>query len=197
MDPSTTTNDSLPYIEAVHEDYEEYGLALIEEEMQQTQPRVLRKLPDIRFRTPMMKAEYEARVVDGQYVKREDNSYHPLKIARPNSLDEWRSVAIPQAKAQFEAERLRGLLLDAEKDDAVAHWQTYNSQILAPLHAQVTATLASQREAVEDVNFQRQQLQQQQWAPELEQLNTDYQQMLYRRNQLEHANEGLRRESRQ
>ncbi len=189
--------DSLPYVEAVHEDYEEYALSLIEEEMKQFPPRSLKKIDAIRFRTPMMKAEYLERIADGEFKPREERSYQPLKIARPSTLDEWREVALPQAKARFEAERIRGLILDAEKEEAVENWKAYNAQILENLRAQWSQALAEQKEAVEEINFQRQQAQQQQYWPEIDQLNTDYQQMLYRRNQLEHAVEGLRREAAQ
>lgn len=186
-------NDSLPYIEAVHEDYEEYALALIEEEMKQLQPRPMNRLKDIQFRTEMMKTEYQARVVNGQFQPREEISYHPPKIARPNNLEEWRTIAIPQAKSRFESERIRGLVLESEKEEAVANWQAYNSQILEPLLAQLNTSLTKQREEVEEINYQRQNFQQQLIAPQLDQLTTDYEQILYRRNQLEHAMEGLRR----
>ena len=94
--------DSLPYVEAVHEDYEEYALSLIEEEMKQLEPRPLKKLRPLHFRTPMMKAEYSERVVDGEFKPREEQSYQPLKILRPSTLEEWRNVALPQAKARLE-----------------------------------------------------------------------------------------------
>lgn len=186
--------DSLPYVEAIHEDYEEYALSLIEEEMKQFQPRPLkRKLQSINFRTPMMKAEYAARIVDNEFQARERKSYQPSKITRPTSLDKWRDEALPRAKALFETERLRSVVLDAEKDEAVENWKSYNAKVLEQIRNQSTKVLADQREAVEEVNFNRQQSQQQQYGPQLEQLNTDYQQMLYRRNQLEHSIEGLRR----
>lgn len=189
--------DSLPYVEAVHEDYEEYALAMIEDEMKQFPPRSLKAMPAINYRTPMMKAEYSARVVHNEFQPQEQRSYQPPKISRPSTLGEWREVALPQAKARFEAERLRGLILDAEKEEAVQNWKSYNSQILEQLQAQWSKALSDQREGVEEINFQRQRAQQEQYGPELDQLNIDYQQMLYRRNQLEHSIEGLRREAKQ
>jgi hypothetical protein len=189
--------DSLPYVEAVHEDYEEYALAMIEEEMKQFPPRPLKSIPAINYRTPMMKAEYSARVVENEFQPREERSYQPLKIARPSTLDEWREVALPQAKARLEAERLRGLVLEAEKEEAVQNWKSYNSELLEQMKAQWSRALSEQQEGVEEINFQRQRSQQTQYGPELDQLTTDYQQMLYRRNQLEHSIEGLRREANQ
>jgi hypothetical protein len=186
--------DSLPYVEAVHEDYEEYALALFEEEMKQIQPRPLKKkMRTLRYRTPIMKQEYATLVVDGEFKVRPETRYQPLKIARPSSLDEWKTIAIPQAKTLFESERIRSLVLEAEKEETVANWKDYNS-LMDQLQSQWTTALEQQREEVQEINFQRQQTQQQQLGPQLDQLNLDYQQMLYRRNQLEHAIEGLRRE---
>lgn len=185
--------DSLPYAEAVHEDYEEYALAMIEEEMKLLQPRP-QKMPALQFRTPMMQREYETLVVDHQFVSRPERSFQPLKIARPTtSLEEWTTIAIPQAKTRFETERIRSMILEAEKEEAVPNWKDYNTS-LEHLESQWSTALERQREAVAEINYQRQQAQQQQLGPQLEQLNAEYQQALYRRNQLQHAIEGLRRQ---
>lgn len=184
--------DSLPYVESVHQDYEDYALALIEEEMKQIQPRPLKKLPEIKFRTELMEQEFSARVVNNEFLPREAVSFQPGKIPRPSNLDDWREKALPQAKSRFEAERIRGLLLEAEKEEAVNDWKVYNSQCLEKLRDEWQAAATRQREAVEEVNFQRQQAQQQQAGPQLDQLSTDYQQILYRRNQLEHSIHGLK-----
>ena len=194
--PHVILFDSLPYVEGVHEDYEEYALSLIEDEMKVIQPRPLKKKmkKNPNFRTPLMHLEYETLVVDGEYRERPETRYQPLKIARPGptALKEW-EIAIPEMKTRFETERVRSLVLEAEKEEAVANWKDYlaYSELL---QTELTAKLETQREAVEEINFQRQQTQQQQLGPQLDQLQTEYQQMLYRRNQLEHAIEGLRRE---
>jgi hypothetical protein len=188
--------DSLPYVEELHQDYEDYALELIENEMKQIEPRPLKKMPVVRFRSPLMQAEYRDRVIGGgEFKAREQQSYQLRRISRPTTLDEWRTLALPQAKSRFEAERIRGLILDAEKDEAVLNWKAYNDNVLEQIRDQWSNKLAGQKDAVEEVNFQRQQSQQNQYWPELEQLMTDYQQILYRRNQLEHAIEGLRREA--
>ena len=187
--------DSLPYVEEVHQDYEDYALTLIEDEMKQIEPRPLKMMPALHFRTPLMKAEYRERVVDGDFKAREPHSYQQRKIPRPSTLEELRTVALPQAKSRFEAERIRGSVLDAETEEAVLNWKAYNTIVLEQIRDQLSKTLAGQKEAVEEINFQRQQAQQNQYWPELQHLSTDYQQILYRRNQMEHAIEGLRREA--
>ncbi|OEU10437.1 hypothetical protein FRACYDRAFT_247539 [Fragilariopsis cylindrus CCMP1102] len=54
-------NDSLPYVETVHANYEEYALALIKEEMKASVPtRSLKKMPPLNFRTSMMQKECES-----------------------------------------------------------------------------------------------------------------------------------------
>ena len=187
--------DSLPYVEDVHQDYEDYALTLIEDEMKQIEPRSLKMIPAVNFRTPLMKTEYRERVVAGEFKAREQQSYQPRNISRPSTLDEWRTVALPQAKSRFEAERIRASLLEAETDEAVLNWKAYNTIVLEQMRDQLSKTLAGQKEAVEEINFQRQQAQQKQYWPELQQLSIDYQQILYRRNQMEHAIEGVRREA--
>lgn len=183
--------DSLPYVEGVHEDYEEYALAMIEEEMKHFKPRSLKKMPTLQFRTPLMQQEYETLIVDNQYIPRPERSFQPLKIARPTTLDEWKTTAIPQAKSRFEAERIRSLALEAEKEEAILTWKDHIVS-LEHLQAQSSTALEKKRAQVEEINYQRQQTQQNQLGPQLEQLNQEYQQALYRRNQLEHAIAGLR-----
>ncbi|MGK3752062.1 MAG: hypothetical protein ACI8RD_004366 [Bacillariaceae sp.] len=195
--------DSLPYVETVHEDYEEYALALIEEEMKASVPRSLKKMPPLHFRTSMMQKEYESLVVkDGQGTlisvqrpKEQLLSFQPKKIAKPTTIEEWNdSNTIEQAKSQFESERIRSQVIEVEKEEGVANWKDHITS-LDELVSFWTKSLQKQAEIVEEINFQRQQSQEKQTGPELERLNQDYQQALYRRNQLEHTIEGLRRES--
>ena len=197
--------DSLPYVETVHEDYEEYALALIEEEMKASVPRSLKKMPPLNFRTSMMQKEYESLIVkDGgvegtliavQRPKEQLLSFQPKKIVKPTTIEEWNdSNAIEQAKSQFESERIRSQVIEVEKEEGVANWKDHITS-LDKLVSFWTKSLQKQAEIVEEINFQRQQSQEKQTGPELERLNQDYQQALYRRNQLEHTIEGLRRES--
>jgi predicted nucleic acid-binding Zn-ribbon protein len=86
------------------------------------------------------------------------------------------------------------LVLEAEKEEAVSNWKDYNTA-LEHLQAQASTALQKEREAVEEINYQRQQTQQQQLGPQLDELNLEYQQVLYRRNQLQHVIAGLRAEN--
>mmetsp|Transcript_36435 Transcript_36435/g.40958 ORF Transcript_36435/g.40958 Transcript_36435/m.40958 type:complete len:221 (+) Transcript_36435:34-696(+) len=201
-DKPTVLLDSLPYIDVVHEDYEEYALALIEEEMKTIAPRSLKKIPPLNFRTPMMHKVYEllADKEDNEkstsvpHPKEQLLSFQPKKIVKPSTIEEWNdSSAIEQVKSQYEAERIRILILESEKEEGVANWKDYITG-LDDLVAFWMKLLQKQSGIVEEINYQRQQAQERQNGPELDQLNQDYQQSLYRRNELEYEVEKLRRE---
>jgi hypothetical protein len=200
---STIILDSLPYVEFLHEDYEEYALAMIEEEMKSIKPRPLRKIPPLKFRTTILQKEYDALSSNNnnnnnnnRNSSKEGNPYQPCKIVQPTSIDEWKSHAIPLIKSRFEAERIRSLILEVEKDEAVQNWKDYNVA-LDGLKSYWMKALQEQAEAVEEVNFQRQQAQTQHLGPEIDRLNQEYQRALYKRNELEYAIEGLRRRQQQ
>jgi hypothetical protein len=190
-DPPPLVLDSLPYVETLHEDYEEYALAMIEEEMQKFQPRALPKMPPLKCRTDLMQQEYETLVQENQYVPREPISL-VQPIATPKTIDEAQE-AIKIARSRLEAERIRGMIIDAEKDDAVEGWKQH-LQDLQQLHEKWTKLLESQRGQVEEINYQRQQLQQQQVGPELTELDRKYNEELYRRNEKQYQIIGFQRE---
>lgn len=204
--------DSLPYVETVHEDYEEYALALIEEEMINIGARPMKKMVPVKFRTSTMQTEYETLVVKGKsegggdtlasFVqtrpKEQLQLFQSMKITKPKTIEGWKDDdkasrdALSQIKSRYEAERIRGLVLEVEKEEGVAIWKEYNTS-LDELAAFWTKLVKQEVEAVEEINFRRQQAQTQQIGPEIDRLNEDYQQTLYRRNQLEHAIEGVNR----
>jgi Breast carcinoma amplified sequence 2 (BCAS2) len=205
--------DSLPYVEQTHNDYEEYALALIEDEMNTnnknnnhysstntTRRQVdVAPPPPIKFRSPLMETEYKTLInIDNDEVvgrrNNNSNSFIPPKIARPSSIDEWKTHAIPTAKQRFEAERIRSMILEAEKEDAVQNWKLYN-KTLDSVKTSLTTALTTTCEQVEEINYQRQKLQTDMFGPQLQQLTIEHQQMLYRRNQLVHSIEGLKRSS--
>ena len=202
--PSGVILDSLPYVETVHEDYEEYALALIEEEMKAIAPRPLKKMAPLNFRTPTMKVEYNTLVVEeGENAhvrprpKEQIQQFQPTKITKPKEFkdnDKATADALSRIKSRYEAERIRGLILEVEKEEGVASWKDYTAS-LDESAAFWTKLVQQEVEAVEEINFRRQQAQTQQVGPEIDRLNQEYQKALYRRNQLEHAIEGLRRKN--
>mmetsp|Transcript_3693 Transcript_3693/g.7939 ORF Transcript_3693/g.7939 Transcript_3693/m.7939 type:complete len:262 (-) Transcript_3693:3341-4126(-) len=212
---SAALMDSLPYVETVHEDYEEYALALIEEEMKAIVSHPEKKKFPMNFRTPVMQAEYNTLVVmegdteggDAPALVFRDRSkeqfqeFQHAKIVKPTTTEEWTKTAVggggdalSQIKARFEAERIRSLVLEVEKEEGVANWKEYNAR-LDDLGAFWAKSLKQQMDAVEEINFRRQQAQTQQVGPEIDRLNEEYEQALYRRNQMEYSIEGLKRET--
>ena len=203
--------DSLPYVETVHEDYEEYALALIEDEMKEIAPRPIKKIAPIKFRTPIMQTEYETLVVKGESEDGGDapevirkrpkehlQQFQPKKIKKPTTFEEWEKDSkssndvLSQMRRRYEAERIRGLVLAAEKAEGVAMWKDYCTSLdeIAEFWKKM---LEKEIEAKEEINFRRQELQTQQFGPEIDRLSQEYQQVLYRRNQLQHAIEGMKR----
>jgi hypothetical protein len=197
--------DSLPYIESVHEDYEEYALALIEEEMKGITPRPMKKMAPVRFRTSLLQNEYQTLEWVQQESTGEDqtqqwvvmntqrssqdnhNMFQPVKVVPPTRVDEWPSShALSQMKSRYESERLRGLSLEVELQEAISNWKDYNIH-LDQWKLYWTRMLQERKDAVEEINFQRQQMQTQHVGPEINRLAQEYQQVLYRRNQLQHA----------
>ena len=89
---------SLPYcttIDQIHEDYEEYALSLIEDEMKQITARPLeRDMKDIKYRTSLMKQEYKTlfqpntttttTTSDGQEQEQEDAENNLTYLPREN-----------------------------------------------------------------------------------------------------------------
>jgi hypothetical protein len=129
--------DSLPYVDATPEDYEEYAAALIEEEMKTFHPvmnhhhhhsvsTTMQQQPvmTLTFRTPLMEKEYQ-RLVDGDG----DLNSHGEAQARARALtwldsthiltppskkdrwEEWKR-AIQEAKVAYESERVRHMTLE-------------------------------------------------------------------------------------
>lgn len=214
MTVSTTNEvvlDSLPYIERIHNDYEEYALALIEEEMnQQIQIRsdLTKPMEPIKFRTLLMEKEYKTLIkkggdgggADTEFVvprSQQDGGgssfFAPPKIARPSSIEEWTSHAIPTAKQRYEAERIRSIVLEAQKECSVADWKMYNTA-LDGIKNSLQAYLQTTTENVEEINYQRQKVQTDSFLPQLDELTVQHQQMVYRRNQLVHSIEGMKRQ---
>mmetsp|Transcript_22759 Transcript_22759/g.53753 ORF Transcript_22759/g.53753 Transcript_22759/m.53753 type:complete len:255 (+) Transcript_22759:151-915(+) len=212
---SSALMDSLPYVETVHEDYEEYALALIEEEMKTIASRPMKKIFPMNFRTPTMKTEYNSLVVmegstEGgaapalvfrERPKEHYQEFQPAKIVKPATTKEWENAAsngggdaLSRMKSRFEAERIRGMILEVEKEEGVSNWKEFNAR-LDEQGAFWTRILKAQMESVEEINFRRQQAQTQQVGPEIDRLTQEYEQALYRRNQLEYAIEGIKRET--
>jgi hypothetical protein len=180
--------DSLPYVDEVHEDYEHYALALIEEEMKKSKAPDLDNLPPVNFRAPLMELEYR-RFIDS------DGKPEPIQLqgtsglaSPPNGVadvEAWRN-AVKKAKSEFEAERSRSVVLEVKKDAGAALlWKGFNEKLDHDF-ALLQQALTRQKELVEQINLQRSE-DQQKTGKQLHILTTKYQSALERKFQLQQA----------
>jgi pre-mRNA-splicing factor SPF27 len=198
--------DALPYIDPVNEDYEQYALALIEEEMKAHPATTsVKKAPPVYFRTELMKQEYQelyssasgdnaADDADGQGPKRRPEQRQRAAVIEPVSPpaagqdpEAWKQ-AVQTARIAYEAERIRSDLLELEKDglgSSVQMWKVYN-EILSQSQGVLQQALSTQRQSVEDINLGRQQ-DQQQSGRKLEVLTTQYHELVHKLFQLKQA----------
>lgn len=193
--------DSLPYVDAVYEDYEQYALALIEEEMKSSKPPTdLEGIRPIQFHTPLMKKEYQR--IESDVAASENGKPTPVSMevltstatapSDNGNVDAWR-LAVRQARAEYEYERARSIGLEAKKDPGAALlWQAFNGSLDQDLQATQKA-LAKEQEVVEQVNLQRSN-EQQKAGTQIHILTTQYQSALERRFQLQHATSALEKE---
>lgn len=202
--------DSLPYVDAVQDDYEQYALSLIEDEMKAAinKPRQsregsnLEEVPPITFRTPAMEHEYQTRFI-GNSDNAEDShtAVRSLQIRTKidppegENVQAWRD-AVVQARVGYESERARSMALEVKKDAGAALlWKGFNGSLDQDAAAMQSA-LAAQRQTVEQINLQRSE-DQQKAGKQLHILTTQYQTALERRFQLQQATATLEHEIQQ
>lgn len=181
--------DSLPYYDVVHEDYEQYALALIEEEMKNRSAPDLDSLPPIKFRTPLMEQEYQRLIdTDGKALSTEwiiTNMANPPGGDDENDVEAWRT-AVKQARSEYEAERAHSMALEARKDNGAAVlWKGFNDNLDKELAA-LRQAVSEQKERVEQINLYRSE-EQQKVGKQLHILTDKYKNALGRRFQLQQA----------
>lgn len=188
-------NDSLPYIDETHEDYEEYALHLVEEEMKRLAPRKAEALAEVRFRSPFMEEEYK-RVAAKEPAPELENDSFPKELSDNDSMEAWEEV-VKQAKVAYEKERLRAVLLDISKEGLTAaeQWKQMNAY-LENTKAQLEKSVQEQKARVEAINFQRQSAQQK-TGQELYVLTTRYTELVEKTHQLKQAVSELQEELKQ
>lgn len=151
--------DSLPYVDTIHEDYEEFALALIEEEMQTFEPPKIRKIAPIRYRSDLMRTELDSLINVPSRSKPLVNG-SSIKSPSVQSIQEWKD-AVSSARAKYEAERQRSMILEIEKSDVSAQqWKHYSSMVLEEIQGVTQTQLEKQKIRVDLTNTERQQLQQ-------------------------------------
>ena len=156
----TVVLDALPYVEQLHEDYEQYALALIDDELKkQPTSSSMPKQSEPKFRTSLMQTEYEAATNRlGPLVPFTSDSVLEPPVKNGSSVQEWQD-AVQKARTAYERERIRSLSLTIAKETATMQHKAYNEMLRARVQEQ-SQLLERQQQVVEELNLQRQQNQQ-------------------------------------
>jgi hypothetical protein len=176
--------DSLPYVDSVHEDYESYALALIEDEMQHIHPPKIRKMSPVRCRSDFMRTEIETLATSQSRPTLDLES----KTKAPSSecVEEWRR-AVAAARCEYEAQRQRSMILEIEKSDVSAQqWKLYTSRVLEEIQGNTQYHLSKEKSRVDETNAERQK-QQHQAGHTLSILTNQWHQLAHKKFSLEMA----------
>ena len=184
-EPPKVVLDALPYVDPVNEDYEQYALALIEDEMNKIKAPKSIPVPPVRFRTELMREEYGQRTCRSEPFQPIDFSSTVSPPKNNKNVEAWKE-AVQKARLAYESERLRGILLELDKEGlSAAQWKQYNA-LLAASQEFSQKILSEQRETVDEINLRRQQSQQQS-GQELRVLTTQYESLVQKLHQLKQA----------
>lgn len=174
--------DSLPYVDELSEQYEQYALSMIEEEMKRMAAPRGDRVPKLNCRTQIMEKEWNKRVAG------ETESFVSPSVKRPSeegSLEEWKQ-AVKQARIAYEAERIRSINLEIDKDSMAAKkWKDHNEKLGKLVQAQKDM-LSAQQKKVQEVNQRRQQSQMKA-GQQLKVLESQYQELAAKQQLLKGA----------
>jgi hypothetical protein len=202
--------DALPYIDIVNEEYEQYALSLIEQEMKQlhnTNPdnHRLKPIPKLKLRTDTLRTSYQRCMTETTKNQdrdhdMKDDQYSAAASPPPPTEDDiaaWRE-AVKRSRIAYEKERMRTIQVETDKDDAngglsskvtsaAGLWKRYNSQVLEPQLASLQQLQQQEQLEVATINFRRQQSQQEQYQKSLLTLNVQYHELLQKQFTLKRA----------
>jgi len=193
-DASAVVLDALPYIDVVHEDYEAYALALVEQEMAKISPPAATKslAPIDEKKSTIMQAEYEFVASGKERPSLVDADASTIDPPKSDDAEEWKEC-IGKARAAYEAERLRSAILELDGKHAPEQWKHYTSSVLQPLEQQESSLYNHQQSALEEIHAQRQQ-EQVEASTTLQQLQQKWQDMIQKRHHLQKATLELEQE---
>jgi hypothetical protein len=146
--------DSLPYVDVVHEDYEQYALSLVEEEMKTLKPPKVARLPPTNLKSKLLQNDYET-------LSKNPNQPPELELSNrakepsKSTVEAWRQ-AVQEARAEYEGERERSVVLEIEKSDASTYqWKHYGT-MLESIHKDGQTRMTTEKDAVDLINAERQ-----------------------------------------
>jgi Breast carcinoma amplified sequence 2 (BCAS2) len=194
--------DSLPYIDALHEDYEEYALALVEAEMQNMVPPEVSRLTPVRWKSSLVQQDYRALIRDPNALELRDWNWdraveptipttknESMDIER-EQLDAWRQ-AVRQARIEYESELRRSIVLEIEQSVAsVFQWKQYGTK-LEQIQSTMVAKVNMEKSKVDQIHARRQK-HQEQVAVHLQRLSSEFNHAVHKRIKLEAAVEFMK-----
>ena len=183
-DTSAVVLDALPYIDVIHEDYEAYALALVEQEMAKILPKPLAPIGTGKM-SEILQTEYNFVAAGKERPTVIDSDASHTTPPESDNVDEWKDC-IKKARAAHEAERLRSAVLELESTHAPDQWKHYTSAVLLPLEQQESALYAHQQSILEEIHAQRQQ-EQVEAAKTLQLLQQQYHDLIQKRHYLQMA----------
>jgi hypothetical protein len=184
--------DSLPYVDEVHEDYEQYALALIEEEMKRIHPPKGKSLPPLKLHSEMLQNDYKNLSQNPDQIPELDFD-NRAKEPSESTVEAWRG-AVKEARAEYEAERQRSTIMEIEKTEAsTQQWKLYNGTLLESIQKKTLQEMEAQRDSVDRINAERQQ-QQEAVGQTLHLLNAQWHGAIQKRSQLQVAIQNLEQE---
>ena len=179
--------DSLPYIDQIHEDYEHYAASLIEEEMEKLDPAKsalkVNPLPPMKFRSAILQNEYKYVAETGETPSDRPTYHSDLQPPSDDSLASWED-AVKRAKIALEKERIRGTMLELEKEGVTAgQWKSFNEMLH---NVGIEKVLKLQQQRVDKINIDRQEYQEH-VGNDLYRLTSQYHQLVDKVYQLKSA----------
>jgi pre-mRNA-splicing factor SPF27 len=195
--------DSLPYIDPVNEDYEQYALALIEDELQHVPPAtikhpLLRDKP-LQLRSDCLRRSYqrlEQERTQGNGVEDDTTVLDeiapavavppPIDATTETNVQVWES-AVQQARIDWERERIRSIQLQGAKDSAVESWKMYIASVLETQQHGLHQQLDARKQEIEEINHARQRDQSTRYGKQLSILEGQYHGLVQKNYQLKQA----------
>mmetsp|Transcript_20042 Transcript_20042/g.29724 ORF Transcript_20042/g.29724 Transcript_20042/m.29724 type:complete len:215 (+) Transcript_20042:130-774(+) len=175
--------DALPYIDTVQEDYEQYALSMIEDEMKKIKPPKVKSLPQLNFKSDLLKNDFKilSQKDSNRVLKLNSRAEEPSE----NTTEAWKK-AVADARAEYETERQRSVVLEIEKSEAsTQQWKLYMG-LLDSLQQQTKQQVEQGSNTVDQINARRQE-HQEKVGQSLHVLTTQYQSKIQKRFQLQVA----------
>mmetsp|Transcript_5582 Transcript_5582/g.7774 ORF Transcript_5582/g.7774 Transcript_5582/m.7774 type:complete len:171 (-) Transcript_5582:190-702(-) len=154
-------------------------------------------LRPIRYRTELMKKECGTLAANGgQRSSTIQLRPLPKEASELSTEEEW-MAEIRLARALYEEERQRSMILEIQKSEITAkQWKAHIANLLEPLETEMKQLARQSKEEVDDINIAREQHQTKDVGPVLTKLNAKYHELVHKKFQLQLASSKLEGEIR-